>query len=83
MEEIFEKGMFVIIPHTLKYTDITCGASSTMHRMSGQRKTIDSINENGIMSINGFIWDKRDFKQSNKPRKKIPITHFDPEELVT
>ena len=77
----FRKGMLVTMPHNLKYTDDTCGASSTMRSMAGKRERIDSVNENGIISIVGFVWDQRDFKQS-KPPKKIPITHFDPEELV-
>ena len=77
----FRKGMFVIIPHTLLYTNKTCGCSSTMYSMSGCREKIDSVYDTGKLSIGSFIWDPRDFKLPSPP-KKIPIAHFDPEELV-
>lgn len=84
MEKIkrFHKGMFVTIPHKLTRTEQTCGCSPTMYSMSGRREKIEIVYDSGKLSIGSFIWDVRDFKLSPPP-KEIPITHFDPEELVT
>lgn len=77
----FRTGMLVKIPHKLTRTEQTCGCSPIMYNMSGQRKQIDEVYDSGKLSIASFIWDSRDFKLSAP--KKIPITYFDPEELVT
>ena len=81
-DRTFFKGMVLTIPNNLENTDKTCGVFSSMRSMAGQRKIIDEIYDNGRLSIDGFIWDPKDFKASS-PLKKIPIAHFDPEELVT
>lgn len=78
----FRQGMFITMPNNLENTDKTCGASTTMRDMAGQIKIIDKVHDTGRLSIGGFIWDSGDFKLSSPP-KKIPIVHFDPEELVT
>ena len=74
--------MFVTMPSNLTYTEQTCGASPTMYAMAGKRFPIKNIHDSGKITIDCYIWDERDFKISPPP-KKIPIAHFDPDELVT
>lgn len=78
----FHAGMFVTIPYKLINTENTCGCSFTMQSMSGNRIKIESVYDSGKLSIGSFIWDPRDFKLPSSTQKKIPITYFDPEELV-
>lgn len=82
----FKVGMSISIPKNLQYTTEVYTTTSTMRKLIGSKQKINFIYENGDLSIAGWSWDKRDFYlQTSKkiPPKKIPITHFDPEELVT
>ena len=78
----FSPGMFIIMPQDLTYTNKTCGASPTMYAMAGKRLPIKAVLDQGKIKIESFIWDERDFKISSPP-KKIPISYFDPDELIT
>ena len=78
----FRPGMYITMPKDLKYTAKTCGASPSMYDKAGSRLPIKSVLDNGKIKISCYVWDERDFKISPSP-KKIPITHFDPDELVT
>lgn len=77
----FKVGMIVKIPMDLKYTTEVYTTTSEMKRLIGSMQKINSVYTGGDLSISGWSWDRRDFKPPTPP-KKIPIVHFDPEELV-
>ena len=76
------RGMILTVPNNLKFTKLQYSINESMKRIIGEKHKITEIYENGNFRMREFSWDKRNF-QSKKPRKKIPIAHFDPEELVT
>ena len=78
----FFKGMEVIIPKNLKFTKTKYSVNGPMRLMIGKTKKIDEIYDGGNFSAGGWSWDQRDFR-TMKRKKKIPIAHFNPEELVT
>ena len=78
----FKAGMVITIPLHLKYTTEVYTTTSQMKKLIGSSQKIDSIYTGGDLFIAGWSWDKRDFIYPSPP-KKIPIAHFDPNELVT
>lgn len=78
----FFKGMEVVIPKNLKFTKAKYSVNKPMKSLIGSTKKISEVYENGNLRISGWSWDQRDFRTA-KRKKKIPISHFDPDELVT
>lgn len=78
----FFRDMKVIIPKNLKFTKDKYTVNASMRKMIGKSKIIGEVYDSGNFSAGGWSWDQRDFR-TTKRKKKIPIKHFDLEELVT
>ena len=83
-EEIrtFIRGMNVVVPKKLKFTKKKYSINETMKSFIGSSKKITEIYDDGNFRMASWSWDKRDFIYTSPP-KKIPIAHFDPDELIT
>lgn len=62
-------------------TEKDFGINDTMRSLFGTVQTASYVND-PIVQIRGWDWHIKDLILVNeKPQKKIPITHFDPEYL--